>query len=75
MQLEDVYATIERLEIGRSAQPLHDSEDITSHLKGVSISIAGACIRFGRAGNGSDFDSTLDRFCKFDLAGRCFTGL
>ena len=33
MQLEDVYATIERLEIGRSALPLHDSDDITSHLK------------------------------------------
>ena len=34
---------------------------ITSHLKGVSISIAGACIRFGRAGSGSDFDTDQSR--------------
>ena len=34
---------------------------ITSHLKGESISIAGACIRFGRAGSGSDFDTDQSR--------------
>ena len=34
---------------------------ITSHLKGVSISIAGACIRFGRADSGSDFDTDQSR--------------
>ncbi len=34
---------------------------ITSHLKGVSVSIAGACIRFGRAGSGSDFDTDQSR--------------
>ncbi len=34
---------------------------ITPHLKGVSISIAGACIRFGRAGSGSDFDTDQSR--------------
>ena len=34
---------------------------ITFHLKGVSISIAGACIRFGRAGSGSDFDTDQSR--------------
>ena len=30
-------------------------------VKGVSISIAGACIRFGRAGSGSDFDTDQSR--------------
>ena len=34
---------------------------VTSHLKGVSVSIAGACIRFGRAGSGSDFDTDQSR--------------
>ena len=53
---------------------------LLSHLirLGVSISIAGACTRFGCAGSGSDFGTDqsrnvylvpgLDRFCKFDLA-------
>ena len=34
---------------------------ITSHLTGVSVSIAGACIRLGRAGSGSDFDTDQSR--------------
>jgi len=39
---------------------------ITSHLKGESISIAGACIRFGRAGSGSDFDTDQSRIVYSD---------
>ncbi len=36
---------------------------ITSHLEGASVSIAGACIRFSRAGSlsGSDFDTDQPR--------------
>jgi hypothetical protein len=34
---------------------------ITSHLKGASASITGACIRFGRAGSGPDFDTDQSR--------------
>ena len=40
---------------------------ITSHLKGESISIAGACIRFGRAGSGSDFDTDQSRIVYLTL--------
>jgi hypothetical protein len=55
-----------------------------ARLPGESISVAGACTRFGHASNESDFDTdqsrsvylgTLDRFCKFDLARHGFKGL
>ena len=36
-------------------------EKLDRLLSRVSISIAGACIRFGRAGSGSDFDTDQSR--------------